>query len=304
MKYILLVIAIILAIAIAYPVNDAEDESDIKTFRGIHLVDTAVLYFYKKSGPKDTGFWASIFSIFSSSSEDDVTYLKDISDNAPVMTVDVGLERLKHSADDYKISSYPYVVVFHRDEEILRETPKSSTADKIEEKVKEKEEKKLKEINVNWTVHPERNGTTATVAETKKDEKKETDEHHHPKPLTIVPDFGHMTATHDPAESNLIGARPIQQLDEKLGTNQADGKPAPPTGITDDQLIKYKQIGEAIYTDPKAAAQKYVPEAAYAAYNSRYGTKSAQPPLPPSASASGSASVSKIGHRLNRYNHR
>ena len=173
--------------------------------------------------------------MFSSSSEADVTYLEDIAKNNALLKIDLGQTTLAHSAEDYKVDSVPFVVVLHRGEEILREKPSSTTAEKIEKLVKEKEEANAKEINPTWTVHPERKDGVE-----KNDEKTDKDVHHHPKPLVIVPDFGHL-GVNEPSESPLISSRPIQDLDTKTGANLITKPQPPPIYSTEqDKLLKFE----------------------------------------------------------------
>ena len=119
----------IFASALAYPIHEAETVADIHQFRERHIQDTSVLYFVDLSGEEDTGFWASLFSLFGGTSRSDETYLPDIADNNPVMKIDVSLEQFKNITEEYKLDTIPYVVVFHHGEEILREFPSSDTPD-------------------------------------------------------------------------------------------------------------------------------------------------------------------------------
>lgn len=306
-----------MAVAFAYPVHVAETEKDIKAFNERHIQDTSVLYFVNLSSKTETGFWASLFSLFGSSSESDETYLLDIAENNPVLKIDVGQDELVNATKPYNVTSIPYVVAFHKGLELLREAPYSSTADRIDNAVRDKEEKALNKVNPKFTAHPERNGTDVVP----NDEKKPGDVHHHPAPLTVIPDFGHMS-TNDPAESSLISATPIQDLDKKTHANELNPQAIPVVSVGDDQLIVYKNgantvvdvssitnaiptasVSPSVSVRPTASAsasaprhQPYTPssrapqrgvQGSYSAYNiqNRYSH----------------GSTSKIGQRLGRY---
>jgi hypothetical protein len=249
MKLSILLLAAIVAIAVAYPIHTAESEADIKAFRARHIQDTSVLYFVNLSAEKQTGFWSSLFSLFGSTSESDETYLPDIAESSPVLKIDVGQEALENSTDAYGVDSVPYVIAFHHDEEILRGTPSSSTGDDIDQAVRDKEASSLHATNPVWTTHPERNGTDTVP----NDLKAEDDVHHHPAPLTVIPDFGHMSAN-DPAESSLVTARPIQDLDARTGANAIASATTIPTAKSNDQLIVYKDGNVNSQSEPRYGA--------------------------------------------------
>jgi hypothetical protein len=239
-------------------VHVAETEADIKAFNERHVQDTSVIYFVNLSSQQETGFWASLFSIFSTSTpESDETHLNDIAENNPVLKVDIGKELMAHSAEDYNVKTVPFIIAFHKGKEILREKPTSTTANRIDAKVAEIEQINLHTINPAITVHPERDASKINI----KDDKKENDVHHHPKPLIVFPDSGH-TSTNDPAESSIISSTPIMTLDKE---DNANGLKQPTPVSTADQLTKYRQIANEVYEDPKKATQKYGPDAAKAA---------------------------------------
>ena len=256
----------------------AETEADIKAFNERHVQDTSVIYFVNLSSQQETGFWASLFSIFSTSTpESDETHLNDIAENNPVLKVDIGQELMAHSAEDYNVKTVPFIIAFHKGKEILREKPSSSSADRIDDKVAELEQKNLHTINPAMTVHPNRDPSKVSI----NDEKKETDVHHHPKPLTVFPDSGH-TSENNPSESSLISSTPIMTLDKE---DNANGLKQPTPVSTADQLTKYREIANDVYQDPKAAAQKYGPDAAKAAMD--YYQKSQASAAAPSSSKIG-----------------
>jgi hypothetical protein len=249
MKLRILLLAAILAIAVAYPIHTAETEGDIKAFRARHIQDTSVLYFVNLSAEKQTGFWSSLFSLFGSTSESDETYLPDIAESSPVLKIDVGQEALENSTNSYGVDSVPFVIAFHHGEEILRGTPSSSTGDNIDKAVREKEANNLHATNPVWTTHPERNGTDTVP----NDLKTEEDVHHHPAPLTVIPDFGHMSAN-DPAESSLVTSRPIQELDARTGANAMASATPIPAPKSDDQLVVYKDGSVNSKSEPRYGA--------------------------------------------------
>lgn len=254
MKLHILLLAVVLGLALAYPVHQAETEADITAFRERHIQDTSVLYFVNLSAEKQTGFWASLFSLFGSTSESDETYLPDIAESSPVIKIDVGQDALANTTNAYGVDSVPFVIVYHHGEELMRERPTSSTGDSIDKAVKDKEESSLHAMNPLWTTHPERNGTDTVP----NDNKTETDVHHHPVPLTVIPDFGHMS-TNDPAESNLISARPIQDLDSRTGANNMASATAIPARGSDDQLIVYKQGNRNSNDEPRYGGEVTTP---------------------------------------------
>jgi hypothetical protein len=216
----------------AYPSEAADDESDIKDFNERHMHDTSILFFVNQESQEQSGFWASIFNLFGSSSESDESFLDEIADNNPLIKIDIGKEALGHSAEDYSVETVPMIIAFHHGEEILRERPTAETADKIDDIVRDNETKNLKEVDHASTVHPKRDPSETDIWDNKTD----TDEHHHPKPLIVTPDFGHLLSN-DPAESPLITATPIKSLDLESGANAVKATVAKQAN---DMLVDFK----------------------------------------------------------------
>lgn len=277
-----------------------------------------MLYFVNLSTKSDTGFWASLFSLFGSSAESDETYLLDIAENNPVLKIDVGQPELVNATKPYNVTSVPYIVAYHKGLELLREAPYSSSADRIDNAVRDKEEKSLNKVNPKFTVHPERAETDAVP----NDEKKPDDVHHHPAPLTVIPDFGHMS-TNDPAESSLISATPIQDLDKKTRANELNPNAIAAAVVGEDQLIVYKDRANAIINAVSPPTASAAPATSVSTSASVRPTASAAPAAryqPHAAPARGpqrgvqtshpayniqnrysQGSISKIGQRLGRY---
>lgn len=253
-RTVLLLISL-LSVVRMYPSEVADDEADIKDFRERHTLDTAVLFFVNQESQEQSGFWASIFNLFGSSSESDESFLVEIAENNPLIKIDVGKDALAHSTEDYGVESVPLVIAFHHDKEILRERPTTDTADKLDDMIRDIEAKSLAEIDHASTVHPERNASSTDIWDNKTD----TDEHHHPKPLVITPDFGHLDVN-DPSESALITTKPIESLDEQTGAKlikksvSLQSNTTSSTTTTDDMLIDYKRANQPKVEDPTASA--------------------------------------------------
>jgi hypothetical protein len=246
MKITLLLLAVMLGVTLAYPVTIADNEDDIRAFMIKHKNDTSVLFFVNQESQEASGFWATIFNLFGSTTESDESFLTEIAENNPVMKIDIGKTTLAHSTEDYKVESVPLAIAFHHGVEIIRERPTAKTADNIDNKVKEIEEKSLHEINHANTVHPERDPSKTDIWDTKT----ENDVHHHPAPLIVIPDFGHLSIN-DPSESSLIKSRPIQILDDKTGANIIGPIKIDQDG---DMLIRYKEAQDPKAEDLKATA--------------------------------------------------
>jgi len=247
MKSKIFAIFFLASLAIAYPVEIALTEADIKGFNDRHTQDTSVLFFVNLASQEESGFWASIFNLFGSSSESDESYLDEIAENNPVMKIDIGKETLAHAAEDYKVDSVPFVVALNKGEQIVREKPNSKTADNIDAIVKDREEKRLKEIDHATTVHPERDASKVDINE----EKSDTDVHHHQKPLVIIPDFGHLQL--NDLAPNLINSKPVQTLDTKTGANIDSSKPVTVEQET-DTLVEYKLKNQPTVEDKAASS--------------------------------------------------
>lgn len=230
----------------AYPIHEAETPADIRLFQERHIQDTSALFFHNHRNVEEKGFFASIFDLFGSSSDSDDTILNEIAENIPVIKIDVGQDALQDTAEDYDVSTVPYVVAYHKGVEILREVPNSSTADSIEEKVKDLEQERLHKINHASTVHPERAASEVDI----NDEKKDTDVHHHPKPLEVVPgDISgkSQSSAVEPSESDLVSARPVQALDKKSQT-------APATDT--NKVVQFKKNAAPTKPDPSATRRQ------------------------------------------------
>ena len=208
-----LVFLCLMSFSYAYPIDIADDEEDIQDFLIKHQDDTAILYFVNQGERQRNGFWSSVFNLFRSSSQADEANLHEISENNPVVKIDLGKDTLAHAAEDYDVKRVPYVIAYHKGDQILAEEPTAKTADRIEEKLEEIESN-TDEIVHSTTVHPERSPSEQSIW----DEKSDTDEHHHPKPLQVTPDFGHIAAN-EPSESDLIKSQPIQELDNATDSN-------------------------------------------------------------------------------------
>ena len=185
MKPTAILLLCLLGFALSYPIHEAENVRDINAFRERHFQDTSVLYF-EDTTVEEKGFWSSLFSLFGSSSKADETYLNDIAENAPVLKVDLARDDFSNISEKFALKSLPFVFVFHHGEELLKEFPTSSTADKIEDLILEKEEASLHKANATAHTKVVVGNTTGVPTIVKADKNQ-------PKPVTIVHDFGHLS---------------------------------------------------------------------------------------------------------------
>lgn len=202
----------------AYPIEFADDEADIKTFNDRHNKDTAVLFFVNLESQEQSGFWASIFNLFGSSAESDEALMEKIGQKDPVLKIDIGKEKLAHSAKDFSVDSVPFIVAFYNGEEVLRETPNSGIASKLDGIIRGKEQDKQ---------------AKATPTD-------DADGHNHPKPVIVESDYGHLNLN-DPKYK---GLSPIQILDLETGSNIADNA----VDTINDQLLQFKKNNEPVFT--------------------------------------------------------
>lgn len=226
MKVAFLLLACILVSAFADQVQIAEDESDIRAFNDRHMLDNGVLYFVNLSVEEETGFWASLFRIFSfSTPENDMTHLNSIAENNPVLRIDIGKASMAHSAEDFGVKSVPYVIAFFRGKEILRQKPSSSTAQEIREAIEDAQTSAS--VNVN--------ADSSSIDLSSQVEVEEV--HHHPAPKQASSDFGLM--------------------DTSSASSMMSKIPGIPASVQPAQLEQYKQIAQESYQNPQAAVQKY-----------------------------------------------
>ena len=240
-------------------VRYASVPADIKAFRDKHQEDSAFIFFVDLS-ESQSGFLDGLFNLFlDSSSEYEIDLEESLSQNNPTMKIDLSKPVLKPAKDEYKVDVVPYLIAYHKGVEIFRGEPDLGTADAVDKIIKERNDKLVAKIDKGQTVHPERNGTDIVP----NDDKNATDVHHHPKPLTVVPDYGHISTSDQPA---LIVASqsPITSLDSKTGAN-IQAQAAPPVAKSTDQLVEFKKQ----YTPTKAAQPVAQPISQPAAQASR-----------------------------------
>lgn len=294
MKYssiILVVLLSALAFTWAYEIQEADNEADIVEFEARHIQDSHVLFFVKSEEKKDSGFFSGLFSLFSSSDSGE-SYAEEISNNNPVLKVDLSKEALAHAEKDYDVKEVPYIIAYHKKQEIFRGKPDSNTAGDIEDIINHREEAGVKQ-----TEKPLEADTKKSSSETPVEDTKSSETHNHPKPLTVVPDYGHMS-TNDPAESNLIDSRPIEEVDAKAeaikqqksesGAKPVIPPPASPIAAVPEDTPFSQEEAEAI-------VKSTVPDAPKPSETGRPSRRSRKSPFTSKVAASRSA-----GHTNNQ----
>lgn len=201
-----------------------------------------------------SGFWDSLFNLFGSSSDYETELEGSISNAHPIMKIDLGKTTLAHSAEDYKVEEVPFIIAFHKNVQVLKETPTLETSDKLTRIVKDIDEKNIRKAKIEAEIYQPNADQTVPLKE-----KVESDVKNQPQPLVIIPDFNKITTT-DIVNSIVPEIKPIEIFDKQTGANLQDNidKTQKKATETKDKLIEFKTKAEEILKDPVAAAKEIV----------------------------------------------
>ena len=117
--------------------EDADTPEDVAAFRAMHHKDDHVLFFHDGAATQETGFFESLFGIFGSSGNLDEEFQKELAKKYPTLEIDKNVGALKLVPDDYMVPKLPYVIAYHKGQEIWRGEPTRDTSDVIARKIKE-----------------------------------------------------------------------------------------------------------------------------------------------------------------------